>query len=132
MADNAITIVGNMTRDPEMKLLNSGQACTKFSVAVTRKDKQGNESVSFFDVTTFGSLAENAMNSLHKGNRVFVSGRLEQSSWETEQGEKRSRIEILADCVGPDLRWNMVNVENNSPRVHQAPKPVMTEEDYAF
>jgi single-strand DNA-binding protein len=132
MADNTITIIGNLTRDPEMKLLNSGQACTKVTVAVTRKDKNQNESVSFFDVTAFGSLAENVMNSLHKGSRTFVSGRLEQSSWTTETGDKRTRVEVIADAVGPDLRWNGVNIINGSERRVSAPQAVMTEEDYAF
>lgn len=131
MADNTITIIGNLTRDPELKFLNSGQACTKITVAVSRKDKNQNESVSFFDVTSFGSLAENVANSLHKGSRTFVSGRLEQSSWENEKGEKRTRVEVVADAIGPDLRWNSANIADNRPAPSQ-PKVVATEEDYAF
>jgi len=130
MADNTITIIGNLTRDPELKFLNSGQACTKLSVAVSRKDKQGNEQTSFFDVTAFGSLAENAANTLHKGARTFVSGRLEQSSWENDKGEKRTRVEVLADAIGPDLRWNAATLEARPPRSEPRQQPV--DPDYAF
>jgi single-strand DNA-binding protein len=72
------------------------------------------------------------MNSLHKGSRTFVSGRLEQSSWTTETGDKRTRVEVIADAVGPDLRWNGVNIINGSERRGSAPQAVANDEDYAF
>ena len=110
MPDNTITIVGNITRDPELKFLNSGQAAVRLSVAVNRRwqnrqTQEWEERVSYFEVTGYGSMAENAANSLAKGNRVIVSGRLEQRSWETENGDKRSIVEINADEIGPSLKW---------------------------
>jgi single-strand DNA-binding protein len=110
MPDNTITIVGNITRDPELKFLNSGQAAVKLSVAVNRRwqnrqTQEWEERVSYFEVTGYGALAENAANSLAKGNRVIVSGRLEQRSWETENGDKRSVVEINADEIAPSLRF---------------------------
>src|ERR1019366_2122150 len=99
MPDNSITVVGNVTRDPELKFLNSGQAAVRLSVAVNRRweNKQTQEwegRVSFFEVQGYDALAENAANSLAKGTRVIVTGRLEQRSWETENGDKRSIVEI--------------------------------------
>jgi single-strand DNA-binding protein len=110
MADNAITVVGNITRDPELKFLNSGQAALKLSVAVNRRwqnrqTQEWEERVSYFEVVAYAALAENAANSLVKGSRVIVSGRLEQRTWETENGDKRSIVEINADEIGPSLKW---------------------------
>jgi single-strand DNA-binding protein len=110
MADNAITVVGNVTRDPELKFLNSGQAALKLSVAVNRRwqnrqTQEWEERVSYFEVVGYGTMAENAANSLVKGSRVIVSGRLEQRTWETENGDKRSIVEINADEIGPSLKW---------------------------
>jgi single-strand DNA-binding protein len=110
MADNTITVVGNITRDPELKFLNSGQAAVRFSVAVSRRwqnrqTQEWDEKTSFFDVQCYGPMAENAANSLSKGARVVVTGRMEQRSWETDNGEKRSAFEIVADEIAPSLRW---------------------------
>ena len=110
MADNTITVVGNITRDPELKFLNSGQAATRLSIAVSRRwqnrqTQEWEEKTSFFDVQCYGTMAENAANSLSKGARVVVTGRMEQRSWETDNGEKRSAFEIVADEIAPSLRW---------------------------
>src|ERR1700689_26105 len=109
MADNTITVVGNITRDPELKFLNSGQAAVGRSVPGNRRwqnrqTQEWEERVSYFEVTGYGAMAENAANSLAKGNRVIVSGRLEQRSWETENGDNRPIGEINADGVAPSLR----------------------------
>jgi single-strand DNA-binding protein len=110
MADNTITVIGNVTRDPELKFLNSGQAALRLSVAVNRRwqnrqTQEWEEKVSYFEIVAYGALAENAANSLSKGARVIVNGRLEQRSWETENGDKRSIVEINADEIAPSLRW---------------------------
>jgi single-strand DNA-binding protein len=110
MADNTITVVGNVTRDPELKFLNSGQAALRLSVAVSRRwqnrqTQEWEEKTSFFDVSGYGSMAENAASSITKGARVVVTGRMEQRSWETESGEKRNAFEIVADEIAPSLRW---------------------------
>ncbi|MGA2968304.1 MAG: single-stranded DNA-binding protein [Acidimicrobiales bacterium] len=110
MPDNSITVVGNVTRDPELKFLNSGQAAVRLSIAVNRRwqnrqTQEWEERVSYFEVQGYGAMAENAANSLQKGTRVLVTGRLEQRSWETENGDKRSIVEINADEIAPSLRF---------------------------
>ena len=121
MADNSVTLVGNITRDPEMRFTNSGQAVTSFGLAVNRRwqnrqSGEWDEQVSFFDITAWGSLGENTAGSLNKGNRVIVTGRLQQRSYETQNGEKRSAVELVADEVGPSLRWATAKVERNERR----------------
>ena len=110
MSDNAIHITGNLTRDPELRFTNGGMAVTAFGVAVnTRKKNASGEyedsEPHFFDITAFGTLAENVSESLAKGDRVTLNGRLQYSTWETQDGDKRSKVEVVADSVGPDLRW---------------------------
>jgi len=103
-----------------MKFLGSGNATVRFAIAVNRrwKNAQGEwtEQVSYFDVTAYGSLAENVANCLTKGTRVIVTGRLEQRSWETPEGDKRSVVEIVADAVGPDLTWATAVVSKTDTR----------------
>ena len=118
---NSITLVGNVTRDPELRFTASGQATASFGLAVNRvwNDRQTNEkkeAVSFFDIVCWREMAENASESLSKGARVVVTGRLEQRSWETPEGEKRSKIEIVADEIGPSLRWATAQVTKNDRR----------------
>ncbi len=120
MPDNTITVVGNITRDPELKFLNSGQAAVRLSVAVNRRwqnrqTQEWEERTSYFEVAGYGQLAENAAHSLTKGTRVIVTGRLEQRSWETENGEKRSIVEINADEIAPSLRYATAQV-TKTPR----------------
>lgn len=106
--DNTITVVGNVTRDPELRYLTSGTALAQFGLAYNRKYNKGSEQVeevSFFDVVCWSSLADNVAESISKGDRVVVYGRLEQRSWETQDGEKRSKVEIVADDVAPSLKW---------------------------
>lgn len=115
MSGNTVEVVGNLTRDPELRFTPSGTAVASFGIAVNRRRKDGNDfvdEVSFFDVVTWQSLAENVAESLTKGMRVVVTGRLEQRSWETD-GEKRSKIEIIAEEVGPSLRWATARVTKN-------------------
>ena len=114
MADNTITVVGNITRDPELRFTTGGRAVASFGIAVNRRYQVNNEwqeQTSFFDVVAWAQLGENAAASLTKGARVIVNGRLEQRSWETQDGEKRSKIEIIADEIGPSLRWATAQVE---------------------
>jgi single-strand DNA-binding protein len=118
MADNSVTIVGNLTREPELRYTGSGRGMAQFGVAVNRRwqnrqSGEWEEQVSFFNVTAWGDLGENCAASLTKGSRVIVNGRLEQRSYETQQGEKRSVVEIIADEVGPSLRWAQATVTRN-------------------
>ncbi len=110
MSGNSVTIMGNVTRDPELRFTSSGQANTTFGVAVNRRwqNRQTNEweeQVSYFNVVCWRELAENVAESLTKGTRIIVTGRIEQRSYETQDKEKRSVFEIIADEVGPSLRW---------------------------
>ena len=112
---NSITISGNITREPEMRYTPSGVSKVTFGVAVNRSWRNQNtqeweEQTSFFNVVAWRQLAENASASLTKGARVVVSGRLEQRSWETEQGEKRSIVEIVADDIAASLRFATAEV----------------------
>ena len=112
---NSITISGNITRDPEMRYTPSGVSKVTFGVAVNRswrnqQTQEWDEQTSFFNVVAWRQLAENVGASLAKGSRVVVTGRLEQRSWETEQGEKRSIVEIVADDVSASLRFATAEV----------------------
>jgi single-strand DNA-binding protein len=118
---NNVTVVGNATRDPELRFTNTGQAVATFGLAVNRRwqnrqTQEWEESVSFFDITCWAQLAENVAESVQKGSRVLVTGRLDQRSWETQDGEKRSKIEVIADEVGPSLRWATAQVTKNERR----------------
>src|SRR6202008_2762359 len=100
--DNSVTLTGNITRDPELRFTPSGQAVATFGLAVNRRwqNRQSNEweeQNSFFDVKCWAQMAENVAESLSRGSRVVVTGRLEQRSWETDQGDKRSKVEVVAD-----------------------------------
>jgi single stranded DNA-binding protein len=113
---NTVTVVGNLTRDPELRYTPSGASNTRFGVAVNRRwmDRNTNEwqeATSFFDVVCWREMAENVSESLAKGSRVVVTGRLEQRSWETEQGEKRSIVEIVADDVSASLRIRLAYLQ---------------------
>jgi single-strand DNA-binding protein len=118
MADNTVTLVGNITRDPELRFTSSGQAVATFGLAVNRRfqrNGQWEENTSFFNITCWSQMAENAATSLGKGSRVLVTGRLEQRSYES-QGEKRSVVEVIADEIGPSLRWATAEVTKNERR----------------
>lgn len=115
MSGNSVHVVGNITRDPELRFTPTGQARANFGLAVNRRwqnkqTQEWEEQVSFFNVTCWGDLGDNVSESLSKGARVIVTGRLEQRSWETPEGEKRSVVEIVADEVGPSLRWATAQV----------------------
>ncbi|MGH9086736.1 MAG: single-stranded DNA-binding protein [Acidimicrobiales bacterium] len=115
---NSTTVTGNLTRDPEIRYTRDGQANVVLGVAVNRRwqDRETHEweeSTSFFDVICWRDLAENAAMSLVKGMRVMVTGRIEQRTWETEEGERRSKVEIVAEEMGPSLRFATAEVHRN-------------------
>ena len=111
--DNTVTVVGNVTRDPELRFAQSGMAIASFGVAWNRRRQDQEDDVSFFDVTCFRQLAENVAESVRKGARVVIYGTLQQRSWETDGGDRRSKVEILADDVAPSLRWATAAVTKN-------------------
>jgi len=115
MTMTTTTIAGNLTRDPEIRYTRDGQATTSLSVAVNRRwqnrqTQEREESTSFFDIVCWRDLAENVALSLTKGARVVVTGHLEQRSWETEDGETRSKVELVADDIGASLRFATVDI----------------------
>ena len=109
-----VTIIGNITSDLEVKYTQNGKARISFGIAENRrwKGQDGNfvEATSFFNVVAWGDLAENITKSLGKGSRVVVVGRLDQRSWSTESGEKRSTVEVVADEISPSLKWATCSV----------------------
>jgi single-strand DNA-binding protein len=118
---NNVTVIGNCTRDPELRFTPSGMAVATFGVAVNRRwqnrqTSEWEEAVSFFDVTAWQQLAENVSESVQKGTRVIVAGRLDQRSWETQDGEKRSKVEIVADEIAPSLRYATATIVKNERR----------------
>ena len=117
MADNTVTLVGNITRDPELRFTQGGRAVASFGIAVNRRyqvNGEWQEQTSFFNVVAWGQLGENAAASLTKGARVIVNGRLEQREYQTQQGEKRTVIEVNADEVAPSLRYATAQVERTT------------------
>ncbi len=111
---NQLTLLGNLTRDPEIKYTNEGAAITDLRVAVNRKwkDREGNilENVEFFNVTAWNKLAENCSNDLKKGDRIIVSGRLNHRSFDTKDGKKINIMNVIADVVGASLEFNSVKI----------------------
>ena len=115
---NNVSLIGNITRDPELRYTSSGQAVASFGLAVNRRwqnrqTQAWEEAVSYFDIVCWRELAENVAESITKGTRLIVTGRLEQRSWDTPDGEKRSKVEVQADEVGPSLRWASAQVSRN-------------------
>jgi single-strand DNA-binding protein len=108
--DTVITLVGNLVDDPELRFTPSGQAVAKFRIASTPRylDKATNEwkdgESLFLTCNVWRQAAENVAESLQRGMRVIVQGRLKQRSYETKEGEKRTVFEVEADEVGPSLR----------------------------
>jgi single-strand DNA-binding protein len=131
---NNVELTGNVTRDPELRFTPSGQPVATFGLAVNRRwqnkqTQQWEEAVSYFDIVCWGQLAENVAESITKGTRLMVTGRLDQRTWETQEGDKRSKVEIVADEVGPSLRWATASVTRNErngagdPGAAAAPAP---------
>jgi single-strand DNA-binding protein len=100
--DNTLTLIGNLTDDPEVRFSEGGITRAMFRVAVSGRREQ---EPSFFTVIVWRDQAEHAAESLAKGSRVVVVGRLQQRTWTTEDGSARSVVEVVADELGPSLRW---------------------------
>jgi single-strand DNA-binding protein len=119
-ADNHTTIVGNLVDDPGVRFTQNGIAVTNLRVAVTQRVQQDGQwrdgDTSFFKVNVWRDQAENLADSLGKGDRVVVTGRLRQRNWETPEGDKRSVTELEADEVGASLKWATAKVERASQR----------------
>ncbi|MGH2820988.1 MAG: single-stranded DNA-binding protein [Actinomycetota bacterium] len=117
-SDNTVTLVGNITDDPELRFTPSGAAVANFTVAVNRRFRaQSGEWEDrldgFFRCNCWRDMAENVAESLQKGSRVVVVGRLQQRSWEDQEGNRRSAFEVQVDEVGPSLRWATASVQKS-------------------
>lgn len=100
---NKVMLIGNLTRDPELRYTASGTAIAKFGLAISRqwtgKDGQKGEDTCFVDVSVWGRQGENVAQYLKKGRPCFVEGRLEYSKWETQDGQKRSKLEVVGERI---------------------------------
>ena len=111
----AITIVGNLTADPELRFTASGKAVASLNVAVSKRVKDGDTwkdgDTTYWRCTAWDGLAEHIGDSLAKGQRVIVVGQVSSRTYETREGEKRTVYEIAVEAVGPDLKWATAKVE---------------------
>ena len=127
-------IVGNLTRDPELRTTASGTQVCSISVAVNRSYKgnsgEQQDQVSYFDCSAWGKLGETIAQYAHKGSGILISGRLEQRSWEDKEGQKRSRIEIVVDdfnFIGGGNGGGDFSGGNSAPRAATAPVDDMSD-----
>lgn len=142
--DNTVTLTGNCTKDPELRYTTGGRAVASFGLAVNRRWQQNGEwqeAVSFFNVVAWADLGENVAASLTKGTRCIVTGRLEQRTYEDREQVSRNITEVIADDIGPSLKWAQATVEritrdrsdadSDAPKRTQAsaPDPVYGEEE---
>ena len=116
--DNQVMLVGNLTDDPELRFTPNGTAVANFRLAVTPRVREGDSwkdgETSFFRINVWRQQAENVAETLQKGTRCIVVGRLRTRSWETPEGEKRSVTEVEADEIGPSLKFATAKVERSS------------------
>ncbi len=117
--DNQVVVVGNLVDDPELRFTPQGVAVANFRIAVSPRFKDANGQwkdgeTSYFRINCWRQLAENVAETLTRGSRTMVVGRLKMRQWETQDGEKRSVVEIEADEVGPSLKWATAKVEKTS------------------
>jgi single-strand DNA-binding protein len=116
--DNQVMLVGNLTDDPELRFTPNGAAVANFRLAVTPRVREGDSwkdgETSFFRINVWRQQAENVAETLQKGARCIVVGRLRTRSWETPEGEKRSVTEVEADEIGPSLKFATAKVERAS------------------
>jgi single-strand DNA-binding protein len=109
MPETFVSLVGNLTDDPEVRFTPQGTAVASFRLAVTPRVREGegwkDGETSFFRINAWRDLAEHVTDSLSKGDRALVIGRLKTRSWETPEGERRSVVEVEAEEIGPSLKW---------------------------
>ncbi len=119
MASNTITVVGNLTRDPELRYTQSGKATVTVGIAVNRRyqvNGEWQEQTTYMNVVAWDQLAENIAASLTKGARIMASGRLDVREYEGRDGVKRTSVDVVADEVAATLRWATVTIEKTPSR----------------
>lgn len=126
--ETVITVVGNLTADPELRYTQNGLAVANFTIASTPRtfDRQANEykdgEALFLRASAWREFAEHIASSLHKGTRVVAQGVLKQRSYETKEGEKRTSMELEVTSIGPDLRYATANVQRAQSSSGGTPK----------
>jgi len=134
---NRVILLGNLTRDPEVRYIPSGTAVASFAIAVNRRYKQGEEmkdEVSYIDIVVFGKTAENCGQYLNKGDAILVEGRLQQRRWDDkDSGQKRSKIEVVAQTVNfMPKRSGQGTGAGGKHDQEPAPEPPVDEGDIPF
>ncbi|MET9815223.1 MULTISPECIES: single-stranded DNA-binding protein [unclassified Streptomyces] len=119
--ETPITLVGNLTDEPELKFTDSGTALAKFTIAVTPRtfDRTSNQwkdgTTAFYRCAAWRSLAEHVAESFQKGSRVVAAGRMRQHDWTNDQGEKRSMLAVEVDDIGASVRFTTVQINGKRP-----------------
>jgi single-strand DNA-binding protein len=135
MPDTFVSLIGNLTDDPDLRFTPNGAAVANFRLAVTPRVREGDQwkdgETSFFRVNCWRQLAEHATESLSKGDRALVIGRLKARSWETPEGERRSVVEVEAEEVGPSLKWATAKPQRAS-KASNGPKGGQFNDDPPF
>lgn len=128
------TITGNLTRDIELKATSTGRMVASFSIAVSKRVQRDGQWIdgptSYFDVTAWGTLAENLAASAAKGTKVIVTGRLEQQTWDGPDGSKKSKVIVVADDIGVSLARATVDVHRVARDLTAAPAIIEDEEPF--
>ena len=134
---NKVILLGNLTRDPEVRYIPSGTAVASFALAMNRRYKQGDEmkdEVSYIDIVVFGKTAENCGQYLNKGDAILVEGRLQQRRWDDkDSGQKRSKVEDVAQTVNfMPKRSSQAGQGGRQDHQEPAPEPPVDEGDIPF
>jgi len=136
MSLNKVILLGNLTRDPELKYLPSGTAVAEFGLALNRRfrgqDGQQREEVCFVDIQVFGRQAETSAEYLSKGRQALIEGRLKLDQWETQDGQKRSKMRVCADRVQFIGGRGGNQSSPNQGASSAPPSPDMTDDDVPF
>jgi single-strand DNA-binding protein len=133
---NKVILMGNLTRDPEIRYTPNGSAVASFAIAVNRKYKQGDETreeVSYIDIVVFGKQAENCGQYLNKGDAALIEGRLQQRRWDDKDtGQKRSKVEVAAQSVTFMPKRHPSGGGGQSNAEQAAPEAPVDESDIPF
>lgn len=136
---NKVLLIGRLTRDPEVRFFPSGTQITTFSIAYNRNYKvndEWKEETHYFDIETYGALAERLGRSLSKGYQILVEGRLAQQRWENQAGEKRSKVVVIADRVSilskPGMTGTKQEIEDDMAIPNNETEDLSSDEDIPF
>lgn len=117
MSDAQVVFVGNATKDPELRFTPAGKSVASFGLAINKRVKDGDDWVdgdpTFVNVSAWDGLADNVAESVVKGMRVIVTGRLEVRQYDKDDGTKGTSVDVTADEVGPSLKWATATVSRN-------------------